>query len=71
MPPPLSSQEEDAKPMTRANTHSHDNPAADTVPVPTPDEFASDIADLELLIASLKADSDAAEIARPQMKPKK
>ena len=57
--------------MTRANTHSHDNPAADTVPVPTPDEFASDIADLELLIASLKADSDAAEIARPQMKPKK
>lgn len=57
--------------MTRANTHSHDNPAADTVPVPAPGEFAKDIEDLELLIASLKADSDAAEAARPQMKPKK
>ena len=30
-----------------------------------------DIEELELLIAGLKADSDAAEAARPQMKPKK
>lgn len=57
--------------MTRANTHSHDNPAADTVPVPSPAEFASDVAELELLVTNLKADSDAAEAARPQMKPKK
>jgi energy-coupling factor transporter ATP-binding protein EcfA2 len=57
--------------MTRANTYSHDNPAADTVPVPAPDEFASDVAELEMLVASLKADSEAAEAARPQMKPKK
>lgn len=57
--------------MTRANTHSHDNPASDTVPVSTPDEFKADIEAIEKLIAELKADSDAAEAARPQMKPKK
>ena len=57
--------------MTRANTHSHDNPAADTVAVPTPDEFAAHIVDLETLIADLKAESEAAEAARPQMKPKR
>ncbi|SPL62480.1 AAA family ATPase [Ochrobactrum soli] len=57
--------------MTRANTHSHDNPAADTVAVPTPDEFTEHIVDLETLIADLKAESEAAEAARPQMKPKK
>jgi energy-coupling factor transporter ATP-binding protein EcfA2 len=57
--------------MTRANTHSHDNSAADTVPVPSPTEFASDVAELEALISNLKADSDTAEAARPQMKPKK
>lgn len=57
--------------MTCANTHSHDNPAADTVPVPSPTEFAADVAELETLITNLKADSDAAETARPQMKPKK
>ena len=57
--------------MSRANTYSHDNPDADTVAVPSPDEFAKAIAELELLITHLKADSDAAEAARPQMKPKK
>lgn len=57
--------------MTRANTYSHDNPAADTVSVPQPDEFKSDIMALEKLIDDLKADSAAAETARPQMKPKK
>ena len=57
--------------MTRANTHSHDNPAADTVPVPTPAEFMEHIAELETLISDLKAESQAAEAARPQMKPKK
>lgn len=57
--------------MTRANTHSHDNPASDTVAVRSPDQFARDIAELELLITDLKADSDAAEAARPQMRPKK
>lgn len=57
--------------MTRANTHSHDNPATDTVPVPTPSEFASDLAEIEDLIGKLKAEGDAAEAARPQMKPKK
>ncbi|WP_133365514.1 AAA family ATPase [Qipengyuania sediminis] len=54
--------------MTKANTHSHDNPAADTVPVPPPEEFLEDVAFLEALIADLKAESQAAEAARPQMK---
>lgn len=57
--------------MTRANTHSHDNPAADTVSVPLPHEFAEHISELETLISDLKAESEAAEAARPQMRPKK
>lgn len=57
--------------MTKANTHSHDNPAADTVPVPTPEEFEADIVALETLVKEIKIESAAAEKARPQMKPKK
>ncbi|MCV3211367.1 AAA family ATPase [Mesorhizobium sp. YC-39] len=57
--------------MTRANTHSHDNPAADTVAVPLPNEFTEHISELEALIVDLKAESEAAEADRPQMKPKK
>ena len=57
--------------MTKANTHSHDNPAADTVPVPKPEEFLTDLSSLEKLVDDLKADSQAAEAARPQMKPRK
>ncbi|RWG15394.1 MAG: hypothetical protein EOQ55_22505 [Mesorhizobium sp.] len=57
--------------MTRANTHSHDNPAADTVAVPSPQEFIMHLSELEALVADLKADSEAAEADRPQMKPKK
>ena len=57
--------------MTRANTHSHDNPAADTVSVPKPEEFEVDIQALEELIKDLKAESLVAEAARPQMKPKR
>lgn len=57
--------------MTKANTHSHDNPAADTVQVATPDEFKADVAALEKLVEDIKAESQAAEAARPQMKPKK
>lgn len=56
--------------MTLANTHSHDNPAADTVAVRTPDQFDGDIAEFEILIRDLKAEADAAAAARPQMKPK-
>ena len=54
--------------MTKANTHSHDNPAAETVAVPEPTEFLADIAFVEELIKDLKAESQAAEAARPQMK---
>ena len=54
--------------MTRANTHSHDNPAADTVPVAKPEEFEADIAALEKLVEDMKAEGLAAESARPQMK---
>lgn len=57
--------------MTKANTHSHDNPAADTVSVPTPEEFEADIVALETLVKEIKIESAAAEKARPQMKPKK
>ena len=54
--------------MTKANTHSHDNPASDTVAVPEPSEFLADIAFVEELIKDFKAESLAAEAARPQMK---
>ncbi|NOE24829.1 AAA family ATPase [Ruegeria sp. HKCCD6157] len=57
--------------MTLANTHSHDNPAADTVPVRTPIEFQSDLDALELLVHDFREASKTAEAARPQMRPKK
>ena len=57
--------------MTNANRHSHDNPEADTVPVPDPDAFRADVVLLEQLIADLKDESAAAEAARPQMRPRK
>ena len=57
--------------MTRANTHSHDNPASDTVPVPKPEEFIAHLAELEVLIEDFKTAKASAEAARPQMKPKK
>jgi hypothetical protein len=57
--------------MTRANTHSHDNPAADTVQVPSPADFAKHIGELETLITDLKAEIEATQKARPQMDPKK
>jgi energy-coupling factor transporter ATP-binding protein EcfA2 len=57
--------------MTRANTHSHDNPAADTVQVPTPNEFITHLAEFEALIADFKTAKEQAEANRPQMKPKK
>jgi hypothetical protein len=54
------------------STHHHSiTVEAATVPVRTPDEFKSDIDELEKLIGDFKAASDAAEAARPQMKPKK
>ena len=56
--------------MTKANTHSHDNPAAETVQTPEPAEFDADIADFEKLVADLKAEQKAAEKNRPSMKPK-
>ena len=56
--------------MTQANTHSHDNPAADTVPVPSPDQFNVHLAELQQLIDDFKSAKAAAEAARPQMKPK-
>lgn len=57
--------------MSRANTHSHDNPASDTVPVPKPSEFFAHVAELEQLVTDFKIAKDLAEAARPQMKPKK
>ncbi|MGA0602961.1 AAA family ATPase [Caulobacter sp. KR2-114] len=57
--------------MTRANTYSHDNPAAETVETPEPDEFEKDLLHLEKLIADLDAESKDAEGRRPAMKPKK
>ncbi len=57
--------------MTRANTHSHDNPASDTVKVPTPNEFKLDLGAVEQLVVDLRAESAAAEAKRPQMRLKK
>ncbi|MBI1869125.1 MAG: AAA family ATPase [Methylocystis sp.] len=57
--------------MTKANTHSHDNPASDTVSVPDPAEFEADLAFIEQLITDLKVESASAEGNRPSMKPKK
>jgi len=57
--------------MTKANTHSHDNPASDTVSIPDPAAFESDLLYIEQLIADLKAESVSAESNRPSMKPKK
>lgn len=56
--------------MSKANTYSHDNPAADTVPTPTPEEFQADIEALENLVKDLHAEAKAAEADRPQMKKK-
>lgn len=57
--------------MTKANTHSHDNPASDTVSIPDPAAFESDLAYIEQLITDLKAESVSAEGNRPSMKLKK
>jgi hypothetical protein len=57
--------------MTKANTHSHDNPASDTVSIPDPAAFESDLAYVEQLITDLKAESVSAEGNRPSMKLKK
>jgi energy-coupling factor transporter ATP-binding protein EcfA2 len=54
--------------MSKANTYSHDNPAAATVAVPDPTEFESDLASIEKLIGDLKIESSKAEAARPSMK---
>jgi hypothetical protein len=56
--------------MTKANTHSHDNPASDTVSIPDPAAFESDLVYIEQLITDLKAESVSAESNRPSMKPK-
>lgn len=57
--------------MTRANTHSHDNPASDTVPVPTPDQFTAHLREFEQLVGDFKSAKAATEAARPQMKHKR
>jgi hypothetical protein len=54
--------------MSKANTYSHDNPAAATVSVPDPTEFECDLASIEKLIGDLKMESSKAEAARPSMK---
>lgn len=56
--------------MTKANTHSHDNPASETVAAPSPTEVEADLAYIEQLIADLKAESAVAEANRPSMKKK-
>jgi energy-coupling factor transporter ATP-binding protein EcfA2 len=69
LPDPLAIQFHEG--MSRANTHSHDNPASDTVPVPKPEEFQTHLAELEKLVADFKIAKEQAEAARPQMKLKK
>ncbi len=57
--------------MTKANTFSHDNPAAETVSAPAPVEVEVDLAYIEQLIVDLKAESKSTECNRPTMIPKK
>lgn len=57
--------------MTKANTHSHDNPESETVVAPDPAEFESDLAAIEVLIDDVKKESVEAELRRPSMKQKK
>jgi hypothetical protein len=57
--------------MTKANTHSHDNPEADTVSVPDPAEFEADVTFITSLISDLQKEAAATETRRPSMKPKK
>lgn len=54
--------------MTKANTHSHDNPEAATVETPTPAEFDADLSAIEKLVADFRAEHEAAESKRPSMK---
>jgi hypothetical protein len=57
--------------MTKTNTYSHDNPAAETVPVPDPADFDKDMVFIDNLAAALQKESEAAEAKRPSMKLKK
>ena len=54
--------------MTKASTHSHDNPASETVQSPSPDEIAADIAEFEQVVADFKKEHEATANARPSMK---
>lgn len=56
--------------MSRANTHSHDNPASETVSSPDPAAVEADISAFEKLVADFKAEQQATEQARPSMKKK-
>lgn len=51
-------------------SYSHDNPASDTVAVPTPDKFAAHLQEFEALIADFKKAREGVEAARPQMRVK-
>jgi energy-coupling factor transporter ATP-binding protein EcfA2 len=56
--------------MAKANTLSHDNPAADTVQAPDPAEVQKDLEHIETLMEKLRTESDATEAKRPSMKKK-
>jgi energy-coupling factor transporter ATP-binding protein EcfA2 len=55
--------------MTKANTFSHDNPAAGSSLIPDPKQIQHDIADLESLIDDLRTVQTTNEKNRPTMKP--
>lgn len=57
--------------MTQANTFSHDNPAAETVKTPEPNQFEADVAHFEALVVELAKAAKEAEDRRPAMKPMK
>jgi hypothetical protein len=56
--------------MSKANTHSHDNPAAQTVKAPAPSDFELDMIFIENLIQDLKKEARETENRRPSMKKK-
>jgi len=54
--------------MTKISAYCHDNPAGESVPVPTPDDFQQDLAAFEDLRSKILSEAAVTEANRPSMK---